>query len=125
MVSKARFGAGIGVMALLLQATPTWAKAPGEDLARLLQSQGIRQSVELETRDELRPVFEDGVSRGRSLAPECEPVGMFEIALRWKRSLGVTAGYEVYLECEDSAAPGVGLYYDGNGEFLAALAYGD
>jgi hypothetical protein len=81
--------------------------------------------IELEARDELRPVFEDGVDRARTLAPECEPAGLFEIALRWPRRLNVTAGYEVYLECEDSAAPAVGLYYDGNGEFLAALAYGD
>jgi hypothetical protein len=66
---------------------------------------------------------EDAAERAAELNLECEPSVVYEVRLKRGRVRSI-AGYEVYLECADAPAAGVGLYYDIELEFLAALAYG-
>jgi hypothetical protein len=124
MVSKLiSWVAVLGMLASSVQAFAAEMGSP-EDLASLMQKQGIRKLIVLDQRKDLEGMVPDAWVRGTRLGEDCQTSAISEVHIMMSTYEWI-AGYEAYVECEDSPSPAVGLYFDVNQHFLAALALGD
>lgn len=94
-----------------------------EEIAILLQKEGDRYAVNLEERKDLEDVLSFANAKLVELNVPCSARQLSEVHIA-QESEDTLAGYEVYSECEDAPALAIGLYFDLDHQFLAALPFG-